>query len=254
MTSSSSCCPPGSVEVPCLGPDDAQPKGELMLMIKGSLPTYYAAPPTKSKCGIIVYTDVWGLQSRIQLICDWLASQGNYHVIIADCFRGKTKDDHREDMIKWFQSTPYDTLVAKDTKVCFDFMKSKRVTAVGSMGFCWGAWAIGKSSEAGIPWKVAVTPHPSFGVEKMAFGGDDVALMQNIKCPLLLLPAGNDVAYVMPESEQVQQLAKNGTKSIVFQEMKHGWMTLGDVSDPKIRRDVDAVLKETLQFFQKHLK
>lgn len=256
--SPSSCCPPGSHDAPTLSNDadaSSTPKGSL-LTLGSSTPCYYAAPPSdNSQSGIVVYTDVWGFQSRIHSICDYLAEQGGLHVLCVDCFRGQTIADHPDDFVAWIQSTPYDPLVAEDTRVCLEYLQSKHgITAIGTIGFCWGAWAIGKSSVAGIPWKVAVGLHPSFKIEKIGFHGDDVKLMQQIKCPLLLLPAANDAEYTKPHSDELVEIVGRGGKSIVFPDMVHGWTTRGDMSDKNIERDVKEALRQTLDFLVQKLK
>ncbi|KAL3937960.1 MAG: hypothetical protein SGARI_001930, partial [Bacillariaceae sp.] len=161
--------------------DDATTlKGNLLTLGPTKTPCYYTPPPTStSRCGIIVYTDVWGFQSRILRICDFLAQHGNFHVISPDCFRGETYADHntQHERYEWLSQTPYEPCVAQDTQACLEYLKSKGVNNIdgsgnflGTIGFCWGAWAIGKSSRAGVmPWKAAVVLHPSFKVERAVF-------------------------------------------------------------------------------------
>src|SRR6056300_1467911 len=145
MSVSNDCCPPGSHTAPTLGCDkDAKPKGSLITLGE-STPCYYTASTESSSSShsnrdIVVYTDVWGFQSRIHSLCDYLAMHGNFHVLCVDCFRGETKDDH-PDMVAWFQSVPYDPVVAKDTDLCLEYLKSQHgVTSAAAIGFCWGAW------------------------------------------------------------------------------------------------------------------
>ena len=260
MSAESACCPPGSHGAPPeFHFDEAnKPQGIRFELGKTKTPCYYIGPSTTTEepvnLGIIVYTDVWGFKSRNHIICDYLAKNGNYHVLVMDCFRGETMGDHKHDFVEWLQKTPYDPYVAQDTAVCLDYLKDKGVTKFGALGFCWGAFAIGKSTLAGIPWEVAVSPHPPFKVEKVAFNGDDVALMQSIKCPLLLLPADNDLDYTKPDSPEFQVMKERGGKSILYKDMSHGWLTRGDMSDPLIKRDVESSLVHILEFYLLHLK
>lgn len=250
--SESSCCPPGSIGAPPQFTED--PKGTFVTLGSTNTPCYYAAPPAESSFGILMYPDVWGFQSRSTRIADWLSQEGNFHVLLCDCFHGETKADH-PDLAKWLGGFPYDEKVGKDTQTAVEFLNNeKKVTEIGVMGFCWGAWAIGKSFQAGFPWKVAVAAHPSFNVEKFVHGGDDVALMQGIGCPTLLMPASNDLPYTKPGSSEFQVLQDRGGRSVVFEDMLHGWTTRGDMNDPNVKRDVEAALMEALQFFKSHLK
>jgi dienelactone hydrolase len=261
---SEGCCPPGSLGAPPPPPpefgDAANKKGTIVTIRSKNTPCYYTSPSKASSLGLILYPDVWGFQSRILQIADWLAQEGNYHVLVCDSFRGETKDDH-PDMKAWFTKVPYDPIVADDTDACIEYLKTEKgVSDFGAMGFCWGAWAIGKTCKERtptIPWKAVVSPHPSFAIEEKIFGGDAVGLMQSITCPLLLMPAGNDPAYTKPGSPEFQSLratCSKESKSIAFEEMKHGWTTRGDMNDPAMKRDVEAALQETLKFFQMHLK
>jgi dienelactone hydrolase len=227
--------------------------GILLTLGPTHTPCYYTAPSSDTRHGIVVYTDVWGFQSRIRQICDYLARHGNFHVTSPDCFRGETYADHRQDLAKWLSNTPYEPSVAQDTQACLEYLKSKGVHGVGTMGFCWGAWAIGKSSQAGIPWRAAVAMHPSFKVERVAFDGDDVQVMKQIACPLLMLAAGNDLDYTKPGSPEEQDILERGGKCVLFPDMVHGWMTRGDMKDANIDRDVKIALQETLGFLRSKL-
>ena len=41
---------------------------------------------------------------------------------------------------------------------------------------------------------------------------------------------------------------------VTFPDMKHGWTTRGDMSDPKVDRDVKKALNLALGFFTKYMK
>jgi dienelactone hydrolase len=275
-----SCCPPGSIGAPP-GPaptfdDQHQPKGTFVTVPDTLMPCYYVAPSSASESAsaasyagntkaMILFPDVWGFQSRILLIADWLAQHASCHVLVIDFFRGETKDDHA-DMKAWFEGIPYEPTIARDLASCIDYLQTKHgITDFGAMGFCWGGWAIAKTCQASslssataavVPsWKVVVSPHPSFKIEPWVFGGDDVQLMQSMTCPVLLMPAGNDPPYTQPDSAEFQAMPnKKSSKSIHFQDMSHGWTTRGDLTDdPKLKRDVDAALQASLDFIQTHL-
>lgn len=255
--SESLCCPPGSWEGPLNPSGPLPPKGTSFTLEGTDLKVYYTPPPPNaaSKLGLVVFHDVWGHLPRLLSICDSLATRGGFHVIAPDIFRGTTKDDV-DDMLKWFQQHPYDDQhVAKDIALCLDYLtKAHAVTSFGAMGYCWGGWAIAKSAAAGVPWKVGVSPHPSFGVEKRAFGGDENEMIQKVNMPFLLLPAGNDPDTVKPGHPMVQHLEEKGGKSIVFDDMVHGWTTRSDLTDPKIKQAVEKALSLSLDFLKTHLQ
>lgn len=277
-----SCCPPGSIGAPTPSFDSEQPKGTFFTVPSPAAPKntttpvpcyHYVAPSSSSSSSastkaLILFHDVWGFKSRIITIADWLAEQASCHVLVIDFFRGKTYADlekYDDNMKDWFLGVPYEPNVTRDLQACIDYMQTeKNVSEFGCMGFCWGCWAIAKTCErtAGatgdaaviVPWKVAICANPSFKIEQWLFGGDAVQLMQSISCPVLLMPAGNDPDYTKPDSAEFQAMPNKATsKSIAFEEMSHGFTTRGDLTDPKMKRDVDAALQASLEFIQKYL-
>ena len=100
-SSSSNCCPPGSHGSPKIADWEGKPQGTFLTYGEGGTPIYYTTTrpkageegPTSNKIGLIVYTDVWGYQSRLPLICDKLvAAIPGLHIIVPDCFRGNTME------------------------------------------------------------------------------------------------------------------------------------------------------------------
>lgn len=253
-TEGGSCCPPGSHGAPPRF--DNEPLGTYIQVAGASeVPCYYVEPATSGSVkAMILFPDVWGFQSRIVKIADWLSQELSCHVLICDFFRGETKDNH-PDMQAWFATVPYEPNIAQDVTACVEYLKTeKNISAFGAMGFCWGGWAIAKTCQAGlVPWQAIVSPHPSLVVEKWIFGGDDIALMHSIPCPALFMPAGNDPAHLKPSSAEFQGMPNKESKSIPFEDMAHGWTTRGDIAEPAIQRDVEAALQETRKFLQAHL-
>ena len=202
------CCPPGSLG----GPPkfDDEPLGSFINIGSSTsateqVPCYYTEPPNGSDKAMILFPDVWGFQSRIVKIADWLSREVSCHVLVCDFFRGETKDDH-DDLKTWFESIPFEPNVAQDVTACVEYLKAnKGVRIFGAMGFCWGGWAIAKTCQASlVPWQVIVCPHPSLRIEPWLFGGDDIALMHSMTCPVLYMPAGNDPLYLKPQSSEFQ--------------------------------------------------
>ena len=248
------CCPPGSHGAPPPPAFDDQAKGSFVT-VGESTPCYYVAPDVAdSTKAMVLFPDVWGFKSRILKIADWLSTEAGCHVLIFDPFRGETHDDH-EDVQKWLGSVPYEPNVVTDVTACVDYLKSnKGITSFGAMGFCWGVWAAAKTSQAKlVDWKAIVGPHPSLKLEPWLFGASDVELMHSMTCPVLVMPAGNDPDYLLPDSAEFKAMPNPASKSIPFPDMVHGFSTRGDMTDPQMKRDVEACMQASLAFIKEHL-
>ena len=175
MTTTPSCCPPGSWPQLLrpqseLDQDDIPPAKGSIITVKvddgaiPDLPIYFAEPPVgqTSKGGIIVIPDIFSVRvllphvrsgDRIGSICDALAELG-YTVALAGIFRDEPFDvavlkpedgDYTrvnafaaEGGVDWFKSQNYDKM-GPSLKACVSFMKEKTgEQAFGVLGFCFG--------------------------------------------------------------------------------------------------------------------
>ena len=118
-----------------------------------------------------------------------------------------------------------------------------------------GAWALCKASANGFALKCGVGPHPSTKLEHMCFGGSraEAELMGAIAMPVLLMPAGDDPDNSKPGGEITGLVEAKGGASEVFPEMKHGWVSRGDITDAAVKRDVEAALTRSIAFFKTNL-
>ena len=80
-------------------------------------------------------------------------------------------------------------------------------------------------------------------------------LAANVRCPQILMPAGNDPAKLKEGGEIVEIVIGNGLvcEAVEFPEMTHGWCIRGDASDPAVARDVRIAVDTASQFFDAHL-
>lgn len=88
------------------------------------------------------------------------------------------------------------------------------------IGFCFGAWVNFHASASGRI-SCAVNCHPSVRLEGL-WGSNEVDLAKTVKCPQMLLPAGNDPDNIKPGSlllrfrdSQLMTLEKK--KSLLFE-------------------------------------
>lgn len=251
---SSACCPVVSWGKPSSeNKDGAKFTGNLLVIGACKAPIYYSAPPQKeSNKAILIFPDVWGFSDRLKTIADSFANQ-SYHVICLDSFRGETKENNPA-LVPWLQKYPFETVVKPDIETCLEFLLSKNVTRsnVGALGFCWGAWAIAKAAPYNY-FKCGVAPHPSMKIERAVFKCSVEDMMDKVKIPLLLLPAGNDEDNLKPGSNIVNKLEVYGGKSVCFPTMIHGWTTRLDMDDFTVKECADRALTMSLEFFNSNL-
>merc|ERR1719461_3217 len=106
-----------------------------------------------------------------------------------------------------------------------------------------GGWAAFKFCEMGFECDAIGIGHPSCQLEGV-YGGDVVKLAGKVNCPVLFMPAkGDDPAlYDNEKGTVVKALRANPkgktSKTVYFNDMAHGFMTRGDETDEKIKRDV----------------
>ncbi len=183
-----------------------------------------------------------------------------------DCFRGETLETN-PDILQWLKKYPIDT-VMRDIKFCQEYIETKCARMdddnngsnnnnhlelnYSSIGFCWGGWAIAKSAAEGVTWKSSVSCHPSTKIESFVFGNDEKSMMKRINMPFLLLPAGNDPDNLKPGSEAVEDLKRYGGNSILFENMVHGWVSRGDLSQDDVKADAEKALTFALDFLEEN--
>jgi len=132
------------------------------------------------------------------------------------------------------------------------YLEKEGATSFGCIGFCWGAWAVWHVA-ASDKIRCGVSIHPSLQVTRV-HGEDLKQLTEQIKSPQLIIPCGNDSANVKKDGEVVQWLQKKNLVQVEeFLNMKHGFVTRGDLRDDGTCREVQRALDLSMSFFRKHL-
>jgi len=268
------CCPKGSWGELLPDPNDEKyiPMGEEIKLRDGELHTYYVSAANESKKVVYIFTDVWGITSRIKSIADKLATSLSCTVVVPDILRGETAANlkSKSDFFVWIKKYPWEPLIVNDLEACTDFLVSKDLfspsaaeSTVGCIGFCWGAWVVAKvlNSSAISPdttkWGKSVSCgvglHPSTHVENSVFERDEDKMLQEILSPMLLLPAGNDKPNLKKGHPNVTYLESKGGESIEYPEMVHGWVSRGDLKKENVKRDNKDALEKTTSFLEKTL-
>lgn len=122
---------------------------------------------------------------------------------------------------------------------------------------CYGSYIVLKASATG-KIHAGVSYHPSHSKLSPVFGDEQAKIVEAVKCPQLYIVAGNDDASVKESGLDHKILSQKpfGSQCVFkeFPEMAHGWVSRGDISNPKVARDVRAAMDLASSFFKKHLQ
>ena len=250
MENKSPCCPEGShgAMKPVPGYKGCE------YQIEGDLTLYHVGHGQKA---IIFIHDIFGLNSgRSRHVADEFAEQG-YQVFFPDLFRGDTFPDNGkfDGFGDWLKKHPIKRLTDDVINHVVPHAKSKGVTSIGLIGFCWGTYVLTHLSILHPEFKAVVHPHPSFQIFSMV-GEDGPAALTQVHVPQLYLPAGNDAAGLKPDGDLIASLRKNlGDKvqSVEYPKMQHGWFVRGDIAVAEIAHDYKESFKVALDFFNKYV-
>jgi len=242
-----SCCPPeswGNLQL-----QDYQPKGTVVR--QGDMDIYKVGKG--EKCIIWNY-DIFGLNAgRTRQTADLFADCG-YMVLIPDWYRnGDGRSPMDSDVVDFIKRNTDWAKLEKDlTEKVLPFAKQQGAKRFGSVGTCWGSYMVIRLSAlpdfyAGVSW------HPSHSRITGMMGETTADIVKAIKCPQLVMPAGNDQEVDKTGGEHQQLLGASMWEVVEFPEMQHGWSVRGDMSDPAIERDVKKAIEGGLEFFKKHL-
>ena len=108
-----------------------------------------------------------------------------------------------------------------------------------------------------VPVRCGVGVHSSIKIFNF-HGSSELAEVEKLRCPQLMLQAGNDPDNTKPRGHVAAALRQReswGAQCAVeeFPEMKHGWVPRGDLSDAAVRRDVGLAMHRVLAFVAEHL-
>jgi len=243
------CCPDGSA--PALVTSQSSSGKEIHL---DGLKCYTNGCGKKS---VIVFYDIFGYDGgRTKQICDQIANEG-YYVILPDIYHGDAwpADKPFDTLMDWVKNFPYIGLIKNDvTKVLDHLQKQGSDESIGCLGFCAGAYSVFHLCQ-NEKVKCGASCHPSVQIAGL-FGESPEGLAEEVKSPQLLYSAGGDLDTYKSDGEVVKILQKKfGDKIIVreFPEMAHGWVSRGDISDPKIADQVKQALDGVFKFFADNL-
>jgi dienelactone hydrolase len=266
-TAPAECCPPGSLPALEEASQHAD-RGQTRTIGDNSLSVYEVGPQA-AKFAVIVVHDVFGFSGgRIKGVCDTLSVLlPTARIVLPDIYGSKASiadfggfaaPEGKEFLRRmgWKERT---RPVLEAVLRSLPRADSGEVIPVGVLGFCWGLWpvlrACGDSELVELGVRCGSSAHPSAGVCAL-YGDDAEALAKAIKTPLQLLPAGNDADSVKEGGAVAQAVRETAKKKCMirsFDDMQHGWVPRGDITDKTVARDVEAAVREVATFFSANL-
>ena len=223
---------------------------------------YHVKPEQNSTKAIIVNYDIFGILSgRLKSVCDQIARDTGFHVLMPDFFRNneginehgglRPFTDESRSWLEQFDSKR----ILYDTDLVYKYMEDNgfEIDSYGSVGYCWGGWAGFQQASTG---KIIshVSAHPSLKVENWIFGGSQEEMVKKVKSRnIMLLPAGNDPDNIKSGGDVenwVSNVAGKEIEIFEFPEMKHGFVPRGNVSISEVERDVKLAMQKTVDFLK----
>lgn len=260
-------CPDGALPLSYNAPEYVGKGKEINL---GGANTYVTGDPSW-KSSVIVMHDVFGPKRRDhRALCDGLAAGGHY-VVMPDFFEGgsiepyyaaKKVPEGKQWLKKfgWAHCSPILDLVHAH-------LREQGIERTGSIGFCWGAWAVAKACQDPSKVQAGVWCHPSVQVGKELYEGEtEHELTEAVRSPTLIMPSPQE-----PEFYRNGELAKimdgNGIANdmVYFHDQSHGWVVRaagflgrswvesGGVSDTHSIIGVQRAVNLALGWYAKHL-
>jgi len=240
----------------------------------GELDCYVAGEPAGAlRAAIVVMYDVYGLNGgHARGVCDELAAAG-YYVVMPDFFRGGTiepfyRAGEPQRGKQWLRQFDW-ACVGAHLSAVHEHLRSLGIGRVGSIGFCWGAWAVAKACQDPTKVQAGVWCHPSCQVARELYEGETEAeLAGALRAPTLVMTGRND-PEIYRDGSLTGVMARNGVpgEAVHFEDMVHGWVTRGagflgrdwsatsclPETDPRVQRDVRRALQLAAGWFAKHL-
>ncbi|XP_016487001.1 endo-1,3;1,4-beta-D-glucanase-like [Nicotiana tabacum] len=208
----------------------------------------YVSGSVHSTLALLLVSDVFGYEApKLRKLADKVAAAG-FYVVVPDFLRG---DPHIANDVRplelWIKDHGPDQGF-EDAKPVIEALKSKGVTKIGAVGFCWGAKVVVELAKYAYI-QAAVLLHPSF------VAVDD---MHAVKVPISILGAEIDKRSP-PELVKQFEMALNAKPEVdafvkIFPGVAHGWSVRYKDEDEVAVKSAEEAHQDMLGWFEKHLK
>lgn len=207
----------------------------------------YVTGSSDSKLAVLLISDVYGYEApNLRKLADKIAAAG-FYVVVPDFFYGDPYNPSAKPISDWIQLHGPDKGF-EDAKPIVAALRSKGISAIGAVGFCWGAKAVvqlAKSDDI----QAGVLMHPSFVTV------DDI---KDVIKPLAILGAETDHLFPQELAKQVKEIlsSKPEVDSIVkiFPGVSHGWTVRYNTEDENAVKSAEEAHQDALNWFEKYLK
>ncbi|XP_025982261.1 endo-1,3;1,4-beta-D-glucanase [Glycine max] len=242
----------------CSNPPSLNPTGGGGHVDKvGGIDSYFTGSP-HSKLAVLMLSDVFGYEApNLRKLADKVGAAG-YYVVVPDLLDGEPFNPQNSDrpFPAWIKDCatglPHLLAVsekgAEPTKPIIEALKSKGVSAIAAVGFCWGAKVVIELAKSKLI-QTAVLLHPSF------ISLDDI---KGVDTPIAIL--GAEIDQVSPPElvKQFEQVlaAKSGVRSFVkiFPKVSHGWAVRYNTEDAEAVKVAEEAHQDLLDWLAKHHK
>ncbi|XP_057415524.1 endo-1,3;1,4-beta-D-glucanase-like [Lotus japonicus] len=233
----------------CSNPPTLNPTGGAGHVDKIAGVNAYFSGSSHSNLAVLLLSDVFGYEApNLRNLADKVAAAG-YYVVVPDLLKGEPLDLGNPDrpFPAWIKDHGPDKGF-EDTKPIIEALKSKGVSAIGAVGFCWGAKVVVELAKSRLI-QAAVLLHPSF------VSLDDI---KGVDIPISVLAAEIDTISPPELVKQFEQVlaAKSQVASFVkiFPKVSHGWSVRYNLEDTEAVKEAEEAHQDLLDWFAKHLK
>merc|ERR1712066_79814 len=111
----------------------------------------------------------------------------------------------------------------------YEHLREEGIERTGSIGFCWGAWAVAKACQDRSKMQAGVWCHPSLQVGKELYEGEtEHELTEAVRAPTLILPSPQEPTFYR-NGELACLMEANGVANdmVYFHDQTHGWVVRG---------------------------
>lgn len=214
-----------------------------------TIKAFVVYPERKDKApAVLVVHEIFGVTDWARSLCDQLAEAGVI-AILPDLLSGQKFED--VDGARKAISALSKEQVKTDLDAAADYALTKIPSCNGTLavcGFCWGG---------GVAFAYA-NENPKLKAAYSFYGTapDDASKVANIQCPVYGFYGEKDerVNATIPKAQELMKAAGKKFEPVIYKDAGHGFMRLGEPSNPEVREGDKKARDEAWARWKKLLK